>query len=153
MIDLLILPCVPVPAPFVSPVIETFPELLTPETDQIFLEAGDERMDNGSADNTNFNLNCIDNMDFELHFSGYVALTPFQCPSQSRSSTPCKDEQPALPLFPDVQESVVLFSPLCSDRPTLQDFVDPPEFALEDQETSAEISEVSAEVRDLIYRP
>ena len=145
------IPIPSVPVSSVPPVIETFPELLTPETDQIYLEAGDGKMDSticDSAEDINFNLNCVDQMDFESHFPGNVALTPFNAPAYSRSSTPCKDERPAPPLFPDFQESFVLFSLLCPDHPTLQDLVDPPEGALEDQETSAEVREVSVEVKE-----
>ena len=162
------IPTPSVPVSSVPPVIETFPELLTPETDQIYLEAADGKMDStirDSAEDINFNLNCVDQMDFESHVPGNVALTPFNAAAHSRSSTHVRmsdpprprpalprpaPPRPAPPLFSDFQESFLLFSLLGPDHPTLQDLVGPPEGAHGDQGTSTEVRRGQ---RDLICRP
>lgn len=58
-------------------------------------------------------------------------------PVPSRCSTPCQDEHPTLPLFPEFDSPFVPFSPLPSTQPSLQDLIDEPEVAQEAPVTSS----------------
>ena len=67
-------------------------------------------------------------------------------PVPYRCSTPCQDEHPALPLFPEFDSPFAPFSPLPSTQPSLQDLIGEPEVAHEAPFVSS-LSGVTAELQ------
>ena len=136
----------------VPPVIETFPELLTRETDQIYLEAGNGKMDSticDSAEDINFNLNCVDQMDFESHFPGNVALTPLSMPQPiPEAQLRVRMSDPPRPCFLTSRSPLCCSSPCALTIPPFRIWLRLPKVPLGDQETSAEVREVSVEVKE-----